>query len=354
MSVETEPQALAQPAVEAGALVRRGRNNPLVPFFRRWGGSIASSVGGLLTLLVFRHGVAHVRWIVGYLLLAWIISAMVVQIHRAIVAAERRVHRLVIAAADYAIQSLHHGVLLFLLPPYWASVTLTSVNAPFFVLLVGFVVVATVDPWYRALVQPRPWLTALFFFVSTLGALNLALPLVGVPPHTALALAAYVATVALTPLLVHARGWSWLQAVGGTAVAGVALAALVYAGRAGVPPAPLFVAEKRLAWNFAMADYLQPVARAIPTRELRERGLVVHTAVYAPAGLTQPIRHVWRQHGKVVDDVTLSPVRGGRFEGFRTFSRKTAWPADPRGKWTVDVVTGAGQLLGRLSFRVTG
>ncbi len=48
----------------------------------------------------------------------------------------------------------------------------------------------------------------------------------------------------------------------------------------------------------------------------------------------------------------LSPVHGGRREGFRTFSRKTGFPADPVGRWTVDVVTGSDQLLGRLRFRV--
>jgi hypothetical protein len=29
------------------------------------------------------------------------------------------------------------------------------------------------------------------------------------------------------------------------------------------------------------------------------------------------------------------------------------FPADPVGRWTVDVRTGAGQLIGRLRFRVT-
>jgi len=62
---------------------------------------------------------------------------------------------------------------------------------------------------------------------------------------------------------------------------------------------------------------------------------------------------VWRQDGKVVEVVALSPVRGGRREGFRTYSRKTAFPVDPAGRWTVDVTTSWGQLVGRLSFRVT-
>jgi hypothetical protein len=74
--------------------------------------------------------------------------------------------------------------------------------------------------------------------------------------------------------------------------------------------------------------------------------------VYAPAGLRQSIRHIWRRGGEMVDVVDLAPVRGGRREGFRTFSRKTSFPADPTGRWSVDVVTSSGQLIGRLRFQV--
>src|SRR5712692_4738519 len=77
-----------------------------------------------------------------------------------------------------------------------------------------------------------------------------------------------------------------------------------------------------------------------------------YTAVYAPAGLEQGIRHVWRRDREVIDVVNLSPVHGGRREGFRTFSRKTAFPDIVIGRWSVDVVTDSGQLIGRLRFRV--
>jgi Protein of unknown function (DUF2914) len=91
----------------------------------------------------------------------------------------------------------------------------------------------------------------------------------------------------------------------------------------------------------------------VSAAELRSHGLVAFSAVYAPAGLAQPIEHVWRLRGRVVDVVRLSPVYGGRQQGFRTFSRKTSFPGDPVGRWTVDVMTSSGQLIGRLRFRVT-
>jgi hypothetical protein len=82
-------------------------------------------------------------------------------------------------------------------------------------------------------------------------------------------------------------------------------------------------------------------------------GLTAFTPVVAPAALLQAIEHRWRHEGRVVSTVKLAtPVHGGRPGGFRTFSRKTDFPPDPRGHWTVDVMTASGQLIGRLRFRV--
>lgn len=323
-----------------------------VLWLRRWGVSFASLTGGLLTLFVFRRELPHASWIIGYLLLLWLLMAITVQIRDALESSERRAHRLAITAADYTIQTLYHGVLLFLLPAYWASTTLTSLNAFFFAVLVGLALLATFDPWYGAIVHPRPWFAHVFFGVSVFAALNVALPLVGLPPHAALPLAAAATVLALTPVVRRAARWPWGRTLAVMAVAAVAGAAAVSAGRVAVPPAPLFIAHSALAWPVGAVESLEPRPWGIPVTELRERGLVARTAIYAPAGLRQSVQHVWRREGRVIDVVTLAPIHGGRREGFRTFSRKTGFPGDAVGRWTVDVTTGAGQLIGRLRFRV--
>src|SRR5439155_572638 len=190
---------------------------------------------------VFRRDQPHVGWIVGYLLLLWFLFALMTQVRGAVEASGRRSGRLLVTAADYTIQSLCHGLLLFVLPAYWAATTFTSLNAPF------------------------------------------------------------------------------------------------------IAPVPLFVTDATIGWIVGSVDSLEPALQAIPATELKERGLVAYTPIYAPAGLSQRVRHVWRQNGKVVEVVELSPVRVGRREGFRTYSRKTAFPADPAGRWTVDVSTSSGQ-----------
>jgi hypothetical protein len=324
----------------------------LAAWLRRWGISIASLVGGVLTLFVFRRGLPHVALIVGYLLLLWLLVAVLVQVRDTLEASDKRRDRLVLTATEYTVQTLYHGVLLFLLPAYWAATTLTSINAAFLAVLVALALVATFDPWYRAIVHPRPWLGSVFFLVSMFGALNLALPLVGVPPFAALLMAAWAAVVAATPAVCRARDWRWVTGLAVTTLTGMVVAATAGLWCGIVPPAPLFLARAELGWTVATMDALEPIAGAIRAVELHERGLVAYTAIYAPAGLRQPVEHIWRQEGQIINVVRLTPVMGGRQQGYRTFSRKTAFPAASVGRWSVDVATESGQLIGRLRFRV--
>jgi uncharacterized protein DUF5924/DUF2914 family protein len=316
----------------------------------RWGVSFASLLGGLLTLFVFRRGLPRLAWLVGYLVLLWLLFAVVTQVRQAL---EARGRRLMLTAADYTIQTLYHGLLLFVLPAYYASTTFTSLNALFLVLLVGLAVLATFDPWYRALVTPRPWLGHLFFVIASFASLNVALPLVGAPPLEALLLSAWLAMLALTPAVHRGENWPWMRALAVTVVAGIAAMGLAGVARWLIPPAPLALADATLARDVRDAEPVEPLTSPLAAGGLRAHGLVAFTAVYAPAGLAEPIDHVWRLRGRVVDVVRLSPVYGGRQRGFRTFSRKTSFPDDPVGRWTVDVTTSSGQLIGRLSFRVT-
>jgi hypothetical protein len=319
-----------------------------VAWLRRWGISLASLLGGLLTLFVFRRELPHARWIIGYLLLLWLLIALSVQMREGFQAT--RAGRLVLGAADYTIQSLYHGVLLFLLPAYWASTTPDSRNVVFLLLLGALVLLATFDPWYRAAVDRLPAIIDVFLFVSAFAALNVALPLVGVTPFWAMLLSAWIAVVGLSPALRRSRRWPWPRALGVTAMAGLAAAALAFTAPAWIPPAPLFLARATLARDVADGEPVGVLGRSLGPDDLR--GLVAFTAVHAPAGLRQPIAHVWRREGRIVSVVRLSPVYGGRREGFRTYSRKTVMPADPWGRWSVDVVTDSGQLIGRLRFRV--
>ena len=320
-------------------------------WLRRWGISVASLALGLAALFVFRRGLPHVAWMVGYMLLLWLIFAVLAEARAPL---ETRGHHRVVGAAEYTIQTLYHNLFLFVLPAYFASATLTSVNAPFVAAVALGALLTAVDPWYRALVRPRPWMERAVFALSVFAALNVALPLVGVRPIGALLTSAALSALALAPAF-HRRGAvGWGRALaraGGLAAIAVAV---VWAGRAGVPPAPIFLARAVAARGVAELEPVEPVAGALPAAAVAAwGGVTAYTAVYAPAGLRQAIEHVWRRNGTLLARVPLSPVQGGRAQGFRTWSRRTDLTPPLAGRYTVDVLTASGQLIGRLRFTVT-
>ena len=312
--------------------------------------SFASLSGGLVTLFVFRRGLPHVGWIIGYVLLTWLLVILLALFRDAW---QARGWQRPVRGVDYAVQTLLHGLLLFILPAYYASTTLTSLNALFLGLLVVLALLATIDPWFSALVQPRAWARHAFFLVTVFAALNVALPLVRVPPAIALVASAAGAVLAITPLIRRGRTMPWSRAFPVTLAAAIAAATLVTLARWAIPPAPLALARAAIARGIADGEPSDRVIGPITAEQLREwGGLVAYTAIYAPAGLSQPVEHVWRLDGRPVNAIRLSPVRGGRREGFRTYSRKTEFPPDPAGRWSVDVMTTSGQLIGRLRFQV--
>lgn len=78
----------------------------------------------------------------------------------------------------------------------------------------------------------------------------------------------------------------------------------------------------------------------------------VYTAIFAPGKLQTDIVHHW-QHKENRKWVSMGKfsfnIIGGRQDGFRGYSVKTAVPA---GDWRVDVETSRGQVLGRVYFTV--
>lgn len=319
-------------------------------FLSRWGISVASLASGFAALVVFRRGLPHVGWIVGYIVVLWLFFAVLTQLRERLVAQGRQ---LVVTAGDYTIQTLYHGLLLFVLPGYFASTTFDGLTAPFFVVLAAAALITTVDPWYRALIHPRPWLGRVFFAFAIFAGLNVALPLVGVPPAWGLLGSAALGGLGVTPAYVRWSG-SWRSAALLAGLATSTVVALAWLFMAAIPPAPLHLARPTIARAVVDLAPVDPVGSRVSSADLAAwGGLVAYTPVYAPAGLRQPIVHRWRYEGRVVSTVRLpTPILGGRAAGFRTFSRKVDFPPDARGRWAVDVLTVSGQLIGRVRFTV--
>ena len=217
---------------------------PVVGWLGGWPISIVSLALGLAALLVFRRGLPHVGWIVGYLLLLWLLFVLITELRAPLL---ERGRGIVLTAADYTIQTLYHNLLLFVLPAYYAAATLDSPNVIFLAAVAAGALVTAIDPLYRRLVHPRPWLNHALLGFSIFAALNVALPLVGVRPIMALEGSAVLAALALGPAFRRGGAATWWRAHARALGAAVVALGLVWAGRILVPPAPLFLAHAAVA-----------------------------------------------------------------------------------------------------------
>lgn len=324
--------------------------HPRLGWVKTWGISIASVVMGLVTLLVFRRGVEYFPIFIGYLLLVWLAGVVFVGARHSLAG---RAPRALSAAIDYTVQTLLHGLLLFLVPIYYASTTVCSGNAWLLAALAAAAILTTIDPWYRAVMARAPWAEVGLFWVGLFASLNAALPLIGIPGEWVLLVGGSASVLSLLPAarrhLGVSRGSALLRVTLGAMLFGLG----VWWARAWIPPVPLYLARATFARAVERLEPVEPVAR-ISSQELRAWGLVAaFTAIAAPSGLDEPIYHVWRKNGRTVGEMLLTTVRGGRPGGFRTYSWKTDFGADPTGAWQVDVRTVHGQLVGRVRLIVT-
>lgn len=324
--------------------------HPRLGWVKAWGISIASVVMGFVTLLVFRRGVEYFPIFIGYLLLVWLAGVVFAGARKNLAG---RVPRALSVAIDYTVQTLLHGLLLFLVPIYYASTTVSSGNVWLLAALVAAAILTTIDPWYRAVMARAPWTEVGLFWVGLFASLNAALPLIGMPGEWVLLLGGSASVLSLLPAVRQHFRISMGSAVLRVTLGAVLFGTGVWWARAWIPPVPLYLTRATFARDVEQLEPVEPVAR-ISSRELLAWGrLVAFTAIAAPSGLREPIYHVWQKNDHTLGEILLTTIRGGRQGGFRTYSWKTDLGADPAGVWQVDVRTAYGQLVGRVRLLVT-
>ncbi|HBX55255.1 DUF5924 family protein [Pseudomonas sp. UBA2684] len=253
----------------------------------------------------------------------------------------------------YATQMIHQESLFFVLPFFFITTTWNSGQALFSGLLALAALVSIVDPLYYKWLAPRRWLFLAYHTLALFAVLLTALPIIFklTTPQSyqlALAIAAVLSFPSVVGIITVQRWWRGLLLLGLT----LALAGGGWLARVWVPPATLWLTEVAVTSEFddqnrAPGESLKELSVA----QLRSQGLFAYTAINAPRGLNERIYHVWRRDGGEVERIALD-IQGGRKEGYRAWTHKQNFPADAVGRWQVQVITEAGQMIGVLRFRV--
>jgi hypothetical protein len=314
---------------------------------------------GASVVVFSRRGFAYSRWLVAFLGAAWLILGLVFRWYAGGEPRQAGTRvRLRFFVMTYVLKNLYQAMLFFLLPFYWRSTTLDAPNRWFLVLLGVCALVSTLDVVFDQAVMRFRWLASLFYGVTLFSCLNLVVPALFPATQTlhATLVAAVAAAIALWSLHVTRR---LLTIPGAAVLAGVGLLVLCAGSavavsrlRAAIPPVPLHVAHGAVGPRVLPDGRLELEVTKLHRAQLVQ--MVAVTDVDAQAGLGDRLRHVWRHRGAEVPIARAAEVEPGPARTLRLRSRLAAAevPADPTGRWSVDVETEGGQLVGRVRFEV--
>jgi hypothetical protein len=229
---------------------------------------------------------------------------------------------------------------LFFCVPFYARAASTPAHFGFVAALVLACLVTSWEPWCVAVLKRAPS-AALLQAIAAFAALDCVLPLCGLSNRISLFVAAGVAALGV-PIAVG--GSAARRILAGLIGAGALGAGLLYGGARAIPPAPLRFVSGAIGTKIVDRELVDPADELAAAPEQ----LVCATAIAAPRGLRDKLRHVWRQDGVVRSTLTLD-IRGGREKGFRAWSYRRA---PTPGRWTCTVETESGQTLGRAVIRI--
>lgn len=253
----------------------------------------------------------------------------------------------------YATQMIHQESLFFVLPFFFITTTWNSGQLLFSGLLASAALISIIDPLYYRWLAPKRWLFLAYHTLTLFAVLLTALPIIfklTTPQSYQLALAAAVVLSfpSLFTIITVQRWWRGLLLVGLT----LAIGAAGWLARTWVPPATLWLTEVAVTSEFDNQNRAPGESiKQLSVAQLRAQGLFAYTAINAPRGLNERIYHVWRRDGGEVERIALD-IHGGRKEGYRAWTHKQNFPEDAVGRWQVQVLTEAGQMIGVLRFRV--
>lgn len=334
-------------------------------FFREHGRKLwwlhsAYALGlGVGVVAFAQKGFDHARWLAVTIVAAWL---LVVVFFRAFgsgsaqasldaVGSKTRFRFLVMT---YVLKNLYQGMLFFLLPFYWKSTTLDAPNVWFVVLLGACAILSTLDIVFDRYLMKWRSLASVFHGITLFASLNLVVPALfpNTRTLTSLLVAAGIAAIAVWTLHAPLRALKNKLYAGAVVASITASVGVTYAARAAVPPVPMHLAYEAVGPMTTKDGRLAMEVKTLHSSVITQ--LLAVTDVVTPGGSGDRLHHVWRRDGVMIATTGAASRQRTKDGNVRLQSSLAGkeLPKDLAGRWTVDVETEDGQLVGRASFVV--
>jgi len=313
-----------------------------------WLHSLWALLFGVFVMWLGSRDFTYLRIIIFHIAFIWLSSLFLPAIAKIPRFAPQWRERLRLAV-NYFNKNFYQQLIFFVMPIYYASATWWSRNMAFMALLAVSAVLSTLDIVYDRYLSVRWPLTSLFFAFNLFACINVLLPLIwNISNHRAVWISGALALAAFCSLFYRYSGLRGRDFGLVAGAAAIVLLAVIFLFRPFLPPAPLSLAGVEFGRSIRALKVVSPIA------ELPAGGsgdIVALSAIKAPLGLREEVRHRWYLDGKLLYSSPVYSVTGGRQEGYRVWTRVT-WRQGLEGSVLVlDVETRSGQLIGRATLK---
>lgn len=255
----------------------------------------------------------------------------------------------------YVLKNLYQPMLFFVLPFYWKASSIDSVNGWFVFLLGLLAILSTMDIIFDHWLVRHRVLASIYYGLTLFAAVNLVIPAFFPNVRTIVTLMASALLSVLGFWLLHfelsgfkeRRTWLLLG------VTAAVFMGIVYVGRAGIPPVPLYVKHAAVGTQRLPDGRLALEVGRVHKSLVSDLHAVSDVAL--PGGEGDEFRHRWRYRDGGYEKTvraTKVPLEGGAIRLASTHPHINLPAAGYVGRWTVDVMTVDDQIVGRARFEV--
>jgi len=314
-----------------------------------WLHSLYALILGVGVMWLGKRNFAYVRIAVFHISFIWLSSLLLPKLLDHPRLPRRWAPRLQLLV-NFFNKNFYQQMLFFVLPIYYASTTLGSLNAVFVILVGLSALLSTLDLIYDRHLSVRRGLAAGFFAFNLFALINVMLPILWSVSNIQTTRIGGVLAFAGFLSLAYPASQSVIRRMALVFGIGFIILGVVELGRVFIPPAPLRLASAEFGTNFERESLqiVSPLAQLNSGGPLQLNGL---TAIKAPLGLREKLQHRWYENGKLICPSPFYNVVGGREEGFRLWTGCAFSNIPPHTELRLDVETEGGQLVGRAKLK---
>ena len=314
-----------------------------------WLHSLYALMLGVGVMWLGKRNFAYVRVAVIHLSFIWLSSLILPKLLNHPCLSRRWASRLQLVV-NFFNKNFYQQMLFFVLPIYYASATLDSLNVAFVIVVGLSALLSTLDLIYDRHLSVRRNLAAGFFAFNLFALINVMLPILWSVSNIQTTRIGGVLAFAGFLSLGYPTSQSIIRRIALVFGIGFIILGVVELGRTFIPPAPLRLVTAEFGTHFdrESLQMVSPLTTLNSAGPLRLDGL---SAIKAPLGLRERLRHRWYENGNPVCTSSFYNVVGGREEGFRLWTGCAFSSIPPNGELRLDIETEGGQLVGRAKLK---